>query len=242
MKAMIFAAGLGTRLRPYTNDKPKALVEVGGKSLLFHTIMRLYAAGVTEVVVNVHHFAPMVIAEVQRWTHEGIKIHISDESDLLLDTGGGLLHAKRWLDGKPFLIHNVDIMSNISLWELYHTHLTNPALATLAVRQRTTSRYLEFDGDGVLSGWVNAKSGERKVSRPVPDPIRWAYSGIAVIDPALFAFFPTDERVFSIIDVWLAAAQTGIIRHYPHDPTDWLDVGQPAALPAAEALVQKWFS
>lgn len=237
MKAMIFAAGLGTRLRPYTNDKPKALVEVGGKTLLHHTLLRLRAAGATEVVVNVHHFADKVVETLQNMEGLDLQIHISDESGLLLDTGGGLLHAKHWLDDAPFLIHNVDIITDLDLGKLYHAHLAHPALATLAVRQRTTSRYLTFDPDGHLAGWMNTQTGEQRVSRPTHQPTPWAYSGIAVIDPALFAFFPTGVPAFSIIDVWLDAAATGIIRPYPHDDTAWLDVGRPAALAAADALL-----
>lgn len=236
MKAMIFAAGLGTRLRPYTNDKPKALVEVGGKTLLHHTLLRLQAAGATEVVVNIHHFADQVVEALQSMKGVDLQIHISDESGLLLDTGGGLLHVKHWLHDAPFLIHNVDILSHLDLAHLYQTHLDHPALATLAVRQRTTSRYLTFDTDEHLSGWVNTRTGEQRISRPTQNPTPWAYSGIAVIDPALFDFFPTDRPVFSIIDVWLDAATTGTIRPYPHDDTTWLDVGSPAALEAAQNL------
>jgi NDP-sugar pyrophosphorylase family protein len=233
MKAMVFAAGLGTRLRPYTNDRPKALVEVQGKTLLEIVLRRLKYFGVEEAVVNVHHFADKVITHLQEHENFGLKIHISDERDLLLDTGGGLKKAAHWLSDAPFLIHNVDILSTLDLGKLYASHRPGVDLSTLAVRQRETSRYLEFTPQGELCGWKNNKTGERKISREEATTMDWAYSGIAVIDPAVFAYFPEDKEVFSIIDVWLAAAKKGIIRNFPHDATKWLDVGKPAALDRA---------
>jgi NDP-sugar pyrophosphorylase family protein len=229
MKAMVFAAGLGTRLRPYTNDRPKALVEVQGKTLLEIVLRRLQSFGVEEVVINVHHYAEQVINLLQERENFGLHIHVSDERERLLDTGGGLKKAQHWLKGAPFLIHNVDIMSTLDLGELYRAHLAAPALSTLAVRNRKTSRYLEFTPAGELCGWKNIKTGERKISKSSTETEDWAYSGIAVIDPALFTFFP-DKEVFSIIEVWLAAAKAGVIRNFPHDGTDWLDVGKPEAL------------
>ncbi|MEL6972512.1 MAG: sugar phosphate nucleotidyltransferase [Bacteroidota bacterium] len=168
MKAMVFAAGLGTRLRPYTNDRPKALVEVQGKTLLEIVLLRLKSFGVKEVVVNVHHYADMVVRFLNEHEHFGLKIVISDERDMLLDTGGGLLKAKKYLEDAPFLIHNVDILSDFDLEELFNQHRRDPCLTTLAVRQRKTSRYLEFDRYGRLCGWINKKTGERKESRKGP--------------------------------------------------------------------------
>lgn len=234
MKAMVFAAGLGTRLRPYTNDRPKALVEVQGKTLLEIVLSRLHSFGVGEVIVNVHHYADKVIAHLQRHDNFGIKVHVSDERECLLDTGGGLLHAQHLLGPEPFLIHNVDILSDIDISDLYNAHLQNPCLSTLAVRQRETSRYLQFNESGQLCAWKNKHTGERKVSRPAENLTDWAYSGVAVVDPSLFAFFPDDKKVFSIIEVWLSAAKKGAIRNFPHDDTNWLDVGKPEALAQAE--------
>jgi NDP-sugar pyrophosphorylase family protein len=236
MNAMVFAAGLGTRLRPYTNDRPKALVEVNGKTLLEINLLRLRAAGAETVVVNVHHFADMVEDFLARHANFGMDIRISDERELLLDTGGGLWAARHWLEDAPFLIHNVDILSNLDLRALYAAHLARPSLSTLAVRQRQTSRYLQFSRAGLLAAWYHAGTGERRVSRPVRRYQNWAYSGISVVDPALFAFFPQDQPVFSIIDVWLAAAKAGPVRAYPHTETDWLDVGKPEALARAGEL------
>ncbi len=233
MKAMVFAAGLGTRLRPYTNDRPKALVEVQGKTLLEIVLRRLKSFGIKEVVVNVHHYADMVEHYLFDKEYFGMRIHISDEREELLDTGGGLLKAKSLLCDAPFLIHNVDIISDLDLNEFYSHHERDPSLTTLAVRQRETSRYLEFDQHGRLSGWVNKRTGERKVSREAQEITEWAYSGMAIIDPALFAYFPSDKSVFSIIEVWLEAAKHGFIRNFPHDESSWLDVGKPEALERA---------
>jgi NDP-sugar pyrophosphorylase family protein len=235
MKAMLFAAGLGTRLRPYTNDRPKALVEVQGKTLLQIALERLHSFGVEETVVNVHHFADKVEKHLSDHHNFGLNIRISDERNLLLDTGGGLAKVADYLNDAPFLIHNVDILSDLDLSALYEAHLQHDRpLSTLAVRQRETSRYLEFSPQGTLTGWKNKKTGERRVSRPEEIVEDWAYSGMAVIDPELFAFFPENQPVFSIIDVWLAAARENIIRNFPHDDTLWLDVGKPAALEAAQ--------
>ncbi|RME96756.1 MAG: nucleotidyltransferase family protein [Bacteroidetes bacterium] len=238
MKAMIFAAGLGTRLRPYTNDRPKALVEVGGQTLLAHNLLRMRKAGVSTVVINVHHFADMVEDHLASHDNFGLDVHISNERDLLLDTGGGLWAARRWLTDAPFLIHNVDILSDLDLRALYTAHQSRSALSTLAVRKRTTSRYLQFSRAGLLTAWYHSRTGERRISRPVRHYQNWAYSGIAVIDPALFAHFPQDKQTFSIIDVWLAAARKGAVRAYPHTENQWLDVGKPEALARAEDLVK----
>ena len=236
MKAMLFAAGLGTRLRPYTNDRPKALVEVQGKTLLQIALERLHSFGAEEIVVNVHHFADKVEKLLAENHNFGLDIRISDERDLLLDTGGGLAKVADYLNDAPFLIHNVDILSDLDLGALYEAHLRyDRPLSTLAVRQRETSRYLEFSLEGELTGWKNKKTGERRISRSVTMVEDWAYSGMAVIDPKLFAFFPENQPVFSIIDVWLAAARENLIRNFPHDETLWLDVGKPAALEAAQS-------
>lgn len=233
MKAMVFAAGLGTRLRPYTNDRPKALVEVQGKTLLEIVLRRLQSFGIEEVVVNVHHYADMVEHYLFDKEYFGMRVHISDERKELLDTGGGLLKAKAHLEDAPFIIHNVDILSDLDLKALYRHHMCDPSLSTLAVRKRETSRYLEFDQHGRLSGWVNKRTGDRKISRESSEITEWAYSGMAVIDPTLFAYFPKDKAVFSIIEVWLEAAKHGFIRNFPHDESTWLDVGKPEALERA---------
>jgi len=239
MKAMIFAAGLGTRLRPLTNDKPKALVKLNGVPLLERVIRKVLKVGFKEIVVNVHHYAEDVIRFLAEKDHFGLKIHISDESDLLLETGGGLKKAASFFDdGKPFLVHNTDIISDIDLKKMYQYHCDSNGLATLAIRQRKTSRYLMFNEKDELAGWVNTKTGQRKISRTGASRVTLkAFSGIQIIDPALFSFFP-DEKVFSIIDVYLKAASSNTIMAYAHDDGQWLDVGKPEQLKLAEQFVE----
>jgi NDP-sugar pyrophosphorylase family protein len=240
MKAMIFAAGLGTRLRPHTNDRPKALVEVGGKTLLQHVIERLKNAGVTELIINVHHFADKVEKYLERKENFGLKIHVSDERDLLLETGGGLKKARKYLDGDaPFIVHNTDILTDFDLKEMYQESLENQAIATLAVRNRETSRYLLFSKKTKkLTGWKNIKTGEIKKSRRAKNPTSLAFSGVSILHPRIFDFM-LDEDAFSIIPVLLKAAKTENIFSYQHDDSFWLDVGKLPALPEAEAFLKK---
>src|ERR1035437_430043 len=158
MKAMIFAAGLGTRLKPITDNLPKALVPITGKPLLEHTILKLKSAGFDEIIVNIHHFPDQIIDFLKVNNNFGIRIEVSDERDQLLDTGGGIRKAKQFFDnGEPFLVHNVDILSNVDLAELYNQHLRTNSLATLVVSQRDTFRYLLFDNNLRLNGWINEK-------------------------------------------------------------------------------------
>lgn len=235
---MVFAAGLGTRLRPYTNDRPKALVELNGQPLLEIVLLRLKSFGVKEVVVNVHHYADMVIDFIRKNNDFGLKIIISNEREQLLDTGGAIKKAQKHLSEAPFIIHNVDIISQLDLHTLYIEHQNNGALSTLAVSKRDTSRYLQFSQKGNLVGWRNVKTGERKISQPAIEPKDWAYSGVAVIDPGLFKFLPKDKNVFSIIDVWLEAAKAGDVKNFPHLQANWLDVGKPDTLAKAEKMLR----
>jgi NDP-sugar pyrophosphorylase family protein len=237
MKAMIFAAGLGTRLRPLTNDRPKAMVEVGGMPMLEIAIRRLKYFGVKEIVVNVHHFGQMIIDFLEANDNFGIHIHISDERDLLLDTGGGLKKALPLLGNAPFIVYNVDILNDIDLKAMYEAHLsTEERLATLAVRKRESSRYLLFDNSGILAGWRNAKTGERKQIWAAEQFNDWAFSGIHIVEPSLFSWMK-EEQVFSIIDLYLKAGFYRHIRAYPHDETIWLDMGKPPALAQADQLL-----
>ena len=163
MKAMIFAAGLGTRLKPLTDNKPKALVEVGGKTMLELVILKLKEAGFNEIVINIHHFGQQIIDYLKANNNFGLTIHISDERDYLLDTGGGIKKATPFLMGnEPFLVHNVDIFSNVDLRQLYENHLKSGATATLLVSQRKTARYLLFNKENKLCGWHNNETGEVK--------------------------------------------------------------------------------
>lgn len=238
MKAMIFAAGLGTRLRPLTANKPKALVEIGGMPLLEIAIRRLQKHGVTELVVNVHHFAEQIIYFLQQRGHFGLTIHISHERGQLLNTGGGLKKAAHWLEGGPFLVMNADVLTNMDFSKLLSTHRASGALATLAVRRRQSSRHLLFDNQRQLVGWVHNGTGELKLVRDVPETERHprAFSGIQVIDPQLFRYFPAED-VFSTIDWYLAAAAHEPVQSYEHDMDIWLDVGKLPAVQEAEGLL-----
>jgi N-acetyl-alpha-D-muramate 1-phosphate uridylyltransferase len=237
MEAMIFAAGLGSRLQDETANKPKALVDVGGKPLIQHAIEKLVNAGATKIVVNVHHFADVLTSFIENH-HWEIQVQISNESEQLLETGGGLKKAAPFFSAKEaILIYNVDILSNLNLRVLYQSHLNSDALATLVVRNRKTSRYLKFDKDMHLTGWLNKTNGETKVARPedFKQSKELAFSGIQVIQPELFEFFPTENR-FSITDWYLELAKSKIIKGYFDESDLWMDVGKPAELEAARSL------
>lgn len=238
MRAMIFAAGLGTRLRPLTNDRPKAMVEVNGMPLLEIVIRRLKYFGISEVVINIHHFGELILEFLAEQQYFGIDIAISDERGLLLDTGGGLKKAAPLLGDAPFLVHNVDVISDLNLNELFAFHSRSKALATLALRKRNSSRYLLFDENGILSGWRNVKTGERKICRKTAMYEDFAFSGIHVIDPRIFDFVP-EEEVFSIIEVYLNAGQSEVIQGFDHSEGLWLDVGKLPAVKKAEAIIDK---
>ena len=239
---MIFAAGLGTRLLPLTNDRPKALVEVGGMPLLEIAIRRLKYYGFTEIIINVHHFAEKIIAFLKEKNNFDIQITISHEKELLLETGGGLKKAAHFFDdNQPFLICNADILTNLDLRKFYDAHCQSNAIATMAVRNRATSRYLIFDKKNELVGWRNVKTDEVKwTNKPRKRSIsNWAFSGLQVISPAFFKYFPNDETAFSTIPMYLAAAKDERVLAYPHDETIWLDVGKLSALEEAETIVPK---
>lgn len=225
MKAMIFAAGLGTRLRPLTNEKPKALVEIKGKTLLEITINHLTQNGFNKIIINVHHFADQIIDFIHMHKFRA-KIEISDERNKLLDTGGGLKKASWFFEGgEPFLLHNVDILSDLDLKEFYQVHLKNNSLATLAVRNRKSSRYFLFDDEYNLCGWENVKTGEKIISKRRKTLNQLAFSGIHIIDPKLFNYFPGEGK-FSIVDVYLKAAKKEKIKGFLHNYSFWQDVGR----------------
>jgi NDP-sugar pyrophosphorylase family protein len=225
MKAMILAAGLGTRLRPLTNDRPKALVEINGHTLLEITLERLRTFGVDEVIVNTHHFGEMVRDYLDSRGNLGMRIEISRE-EILLDTGGGLKKAAWFfLEGgsdDPFLLHNVDVISNIDLARMMRHHADSGALATLAVQSRTTSRPLLFDAEGRFQG--RASQG---ASSDAPGTQALAFSGIHVISPAVFQKI-TEEGAFSIVDSYVRlAAQGEMIEAFRADEFYWRDLGRP---------------
>ena len=237
MKAMIFAAGMGTRLRPITDNCPKALINVGGKPMLEWIIRRLIKSGFDEIVINVHHFAGMVTDFIREHDNFGITIHISDEQEQLLDTGGGLKKAAPFLQDGPFLVHNVDIICDIDLKQLYQHHINSNALATLAVKDRETSRSLLVNRQDRLCGWRNNTTGETRLAITGPGLYPTAFSGIHVISPGLFQLM-SEQGVFSIIDVYLRLASQYFISTFPDKESTWIDVGRKENIDEASAVIQ----
>src|SRR5271155_963522 len=229
MKAMILAAGLGTRLRPLTDNRPKALVEVAGRTLLEITLSRLRTFGVSEVIINVHHLAGMIVDYLKANNNFGMRIEISRE-EALLDTGGGLKRAARFFleksnpSDEPFILHNVDVISTIDLGRMVRFHAENKALATLAVQDRVTSRYLLFDQRLELCGRRSGRDQSPELVRPCPQPQALAFSGIHVISPRILAMM-TQEGAFSIIESSLRlAAQGESILAFRADEYYWRDL------------------
>lgn len=244
MKAMIFAAGMGTRLKPLTDTVPKALIPVGGKPMLEHIILKLKEAGFHQLVINIHHHGEQIIDFLQANNNFGVSIDISDERDYLLDTGGGIKKAARFFrSDEPFLVHNVDILSNVDLSALYHAHLNNAdkTLATLLVSKRKTSRYLLFDKESKLCGWRNHETGEVKSYYPYFDPdqyTEYAFGGIHVLSHSIFERMEEWTGKFPIINFYLSICAHANIQAYPAENLRLLDVGKPENLPSAEA----WFN
>ncbi len=224
MKAMILAAGLGTRLRPWTNDRPKALVEYKGKPLIQWVIEKLKNAGFDQIIINIHHFGQQIIDFVEQHNHFDIEIVFSDERDDLLDTGGGIKKAEWYLKDVPFfLVYNVDILSTIDLAKLVKSHKTT-AIATLAVQRRQTNRTLLFDKKTQgLCGWKNHKTGAEKILNHCTDYQEFAFSGIHVISSEIFNLLPGGK--YSIITAYLDIARHKLITYYDHTGDDWKDMG-----------------
>jgi NDP-sugar pyrophosphorylase family protein len=238
VKAMILAAGLGTRLRPLTNDRPKALVEVAGRTLLEITLARLRSFGIRDVIINTHHFANRVAEFLRAHADFGMHIEISQE-EILLDTGGGLKRAEHFFlqatgdADEPFLLHNVDVLSDVDFSAMLSFHRKNRALATLAVQDRPTSRYLLFDEHYVLCGRRAGSDGVSEVVRDVSETRLRAFSGIHIISPRIFSLM-NEQGVFSIIPVYLRlAAQGEAILGFPADQYYWRDLGRPEHIAAA---------
>jgi len=239
MKAMIFAAGLGTRLRPLTDNKPKALVEIQSEPMLKHAVKKLKNAGVTDLVVNVHHFSEQIVKYLSENNNFGLNVSISDESASLMNTGGGLKKASAFLKGdEPFIVMNVDVISNIDLSDMYQKHINSGALATLAVKKRDTSRYLLFDNKAKLCGWKNKKTGELKEVEKCDDHSEMAFSGIQVISPRIFDYMDGFDGAFSIIDLYLEIAKNEKISAYDHSAGKWMDLGKYDEIGLANQLLE----
>lgn len=243
MNALILAAGLGTRLGTYTADRPKALVEVNGRTMLEHQLCHLSAAGFDRFVINIHHFAGKVQEYLRQNGNFGLDITLSDESSLLLDTGGGIRQAMHLLqDDAPLLVHNVDIFSNTDLKALYDTHIKSGADATLLTARRSTSRYLYFNNKGALCGWSNEKTGE--VRSPLSDFDKtkftpYAFQGIHIISKSVLPLLDAiPEQRFGITDFYVSNAGRLNLQMVESDPSQWVDAGKPEALERAAQIVR----
>lgn len=237
MKAMLFAAGLGTRLKPFTDQHPKALAEVNGKTLLEHNIRYLQRYGIEDVIINVHHFADQVEQVLRDNDGFGSWVSISDEREHLLETGGGLLKAAPYFEEEEsFVVMNVDVLTNLDLGKMIAFHKDNEVFATLAVMKRDSGRQLLFDDHMLLCGWANNKTGEQKISREVPTMQPFAFSGVQVLGPGIFDMPFTGK--FSLIDVYLHFAKTRLIKGYDHTGNIFLDVGKPESLEQAAYLFE----
>jgi NDP-sugar pyrophosphorylase family protein len=235
MKAMIFAAGLGTRLKPFTDHHPKALAEVNGKTLLEHAIRYLQRFRIEDVIVNVHHFAEQIEAVIEENSGFGSWVTVSDERDVVLETGGGLKKAGWYFEGETDLVvMNVDVLTNLDLSKMIEAHQQSDAMATLAVMERNSSRQLLFDEHMILCGWTNNKTGEQRISREVLSLRPFAFSGVQVLSTEVFDM-PFQGK-FSVIDVYLHFAKTRLIKGYNHTGNIFIDVGKPESLEKAGYL------
>jgi len=246
MNALILAAGLGTRLGELTSDRPKALVEVCGRTMLEHQLRHLSAAGFDRFVINIHHFAPKVKAFLEEHQNFGLDIRLSDETDLLLDTGGGIRKAMRLFAGEqPVLVHNVDIFSSVDLKALYSGHIESGADSTLLVAQRSTSRYLYFDTSGMLCGWSNEKTGQVRSPYSGFDKSQFtpcAFQGIHVVSRTLLPLLDeVPEPRFSITDFYVDNAARLRLRSVLSDPGNWVDAGKPETLERASQIIRAYY-
>lgn len=238
MKAFILAAGIGSRLKSLTKDKPKALVEVNNEPMLKTLILKLKSWGISEIVINIHHKGEMIIEFLNYYNKFGIDIKVSDERDQLLDTGGALLKAKDLLAGNDqILVHNVDIINDINFTELESYHMSNNNIATLCVRKRDTSRYLLFDESLRLMGWKNKKTNEIKLVSDKPGNYNeLAFSGVYIIKPEFIEMIKQSGS-FSIIDTWLKIAENNRIMGYEEVGGKWFDLGTADRITNAQKLI-----
>jgi len=240
MRAMILAAGLGTRLKPLTESTPKALIKIKNHTLLELQIKKLKAEGFDQIIINVHHFAKKIKDYLEKNNFFDCSIELSDESEKLLDTGGGLKKVSHFFsDGKPFLVYNVDILSNIDLSKLMQAHLSSSSFATLAVQDRKSSRKFLFDEKKILCGWVNEQTAEKIATRETQtQPLPFSFSGIQIIDPKIFKYFP-DKEVFSLVELYLNVSSKENIIYCVHNQDEWMDLGKIGNLIEAEKIFDR---
>ena len=234
---MILAAGLGTRLKPFTDKHPKALVEINGKTILQRNIEYLSNYGIKKIIVNVHHFADQIIEHLDKNNSFGSEVFISDETNEVLETGGGLKKAAWFFEEseESFVVINVDILTDMNLNEMIRLHHKAKPIATLAVTSRSTSRYFLFDENNHLCGWENIKSGEQKISRESNQYVRKAFSGIHIISSEIFPLIKLAGK-FSMVDVYLELAKTHTITSFDHSNSKLIDVGKPDSILNAEKI------
>lgn len=238
MKAMILAAGFGTRLKPLTESIPKAMVPVNGTPIIELIIKRLKKAGFTEIIINLHYLGHLIREHCEKNNYFGINIKFSDETDKILDTGGGIKKAAWFLDGdSPFLVHNVDVISNIDLKAVYDFHMIHKGLATLVVKGKDSARSLLFDQNWKIAGWRNSQTGIEKIihGNKASKLMSIGFCGIHVIDPAIFKLIETED-VFSIITTYMRLAGSHPIYGFPIEKNLWIDIGSHEKLAFANSL------
>jgi MurNAc alpha-1-phosphate uridylyltransferase len=236
MKAMILAAGLGTRLKPFTDKHPKALAIVNGKTILQRNIEYLASFGIKDVIVNVHHFADQIVDLIKHNDGFASSITVSDETKEVLETGGGLMRAKEFFDdNRPFVLLNVDILTNMNIDKMIDHHTSSKALATLCVSQRKTSRYFLFDENNNLCGWRNVNVNQETIVRPANNYFEKAFWGIHVISPQIFELVKQEGK-FSIVDVYMDLCKTHTITAFDDADSKFIDVGKPESIALAEAM------
>jgi MurNAc alpha-1-phosphate uridylyltransferase len=236
MKAMIFAAGIGSRLGKITKSIPKALVKINGMTALHLAVDRCTSFGFNDIIINVHHFADMVEEEVRRLNRSGYRISVSDERDRLLENGGGLFRARDFFDSTPFLLYNVDIISDLDLSMLHRIHLRKKGLATLAVRHRPGKRFFLVDGEGRLRGWRNRATGEEILAGESKENLtEIAFSSMQIVEPEIFNYM--SEGIYTLVDLYLRLAPDHRIFTMEHDDGYWVDVGTPESLEHVRKLL-----
>ncbi|MFH1160861.1 MAG: nucleotidyltransferase family protein [bacterium] len=229
MKALILAAGLGTRLRPLTNTIPKALLVVEGKPLLQHALEHVAGYGIRDIIINLHHFPELIVDFLEKHGNFGLNILFSDESDTVLETGGGLKKASWFFEGQePFLVRNVDVLSSLDIGRMLQDQLAHRSLATLAIRKRESVRYFLFNDEMQLCGWENRNTGERRLIREAGSLNPFAFDGIQILSPEIFPLI-TETGKFSLTDLYLRLAVTHPITGFPDTGETWFSASSPDA-------------
>lgn len=242
MLGMILAAGLGTRLKPFTDTKPKALFEINGKPLIHYAIEKLKKHGFDKIIINVHHFPDKIISYLKESDYSDTEIIISDEREELLDTGGGIKNIINLIRvDEPILIYNVDILTNLNLEDLFQNHIKDRSLITLAVSNRKSSRYFLFNETFELCGWRNVNTGQEKIVKNSSSTLKeFAFSGIHVLSPEVFRLMP-EENKYSIVDFYLSIAANENIIGFDHSDSKLIDVGKSDSVPEAEKFLAEYY-